>query len=148
MGRRPCAGVASARLSGSLLERAGWVAAARKGDWARLPDMLAYLSRDDRNPVFAASLLRLIRGCPSSEKWPAIIAALEDDAPLVRSAAAEALDGFVTAASVDALMKACRDEYRLVGSMQPQAFRPSPRASLNRMTSSPSSRHRRNGLLR
>lgn len=97
-----------------LLERAGWVAAARKGDWARLPDMLAYLSRDDRNPVFAASLLRLIRGCPSSEKWPAIIAALEDDAPLVRSAAAEALDGFVTAASVDALMKACRDEYRLV----------------------------------
>ena len=72
-----------------LLERAGWVAAARKGDWARLPDMLAYLSRDDRNPVFAASLLRLIRGCPSSEKWPAIIAALEDDAPLVRSAAAE-----------------------------------------------------------
>ncbi len=97
-----------------LLERAGWIAAARKGDWSRLPDMLAYLSRDDRNPIFVASLLRLLRGCPSSEKWPAIIAALDDDSPLVRSAAAEALDGFVTADSVKALMKACRDEYRLV----------------------------------
>jgi len=57
----------------------------------------------------------LLSGCESQAKWPVIIKVLKEDAsPLVRSAAAQTLDGYVTSESVRALAKATSDEYRLV----------------------------------
>ena len=48
-----------------VLERAALVDAARRGDWRRLGDILAYIGSKDRDEVFAASLIRLLHGCES-----------------------------------------------------------------------------------
>ncbi|MHC4238542.1 MAG: tetratricopeptide repeat protein [Planctomycetota bacterium] len=97
------------------LEAAGLIDAARKQDWSRLSDMLAYIGHRDRDEVFTTSLIRLVRSCDSDKKWPVVIKALnEDSSPLVRAAAAEVLDGHLTGESFEALLKAVADEYRLV----------------------------------
>jgi tetratricopeptide (TPR) repeat protein len=99
----------------SALYPAGLVAAARKPDWNRLDDMLAYLTREDRDEIFATSLVRLLRGCESDKKWPVISKLLiNDSSPLVRAAAAEGLDNYYTTNSLQALIDATQDEYRLV----------------------------------
>lgn len=98
-----------------VLERAALVDAARRGDWRRLGDILAYIGSKDRDEVFAASLIRLLHHCESQAKWPVMIKALqEDSSPLVRAAAAQALDGYVTDESVRALAKATADGHLLV----------------------------------
>jgi tetratricopeptide (TPR) repeat protein len=98
-----------------VLERAALIEAARRGDWKALRDILAYIGSKDRDEVFAASLLRLLRGCPAPGKWPAAIRALQEDrSPLVRAAAAQMLEGCTTADSIEALAQATTDEYRLV----------------------------------
>jgi len=97
-----------------ILARARLVDSARRGDWTALPDMLAYLQKPDRDEVHAASLVRLLRACEHSQKWPVLIRALQDPSPLVRAAAAEALDAHITPDSLPALLNATRDEYRLV----------------------------------
>jgi Tfp pilus assembly protein PilF len=98
-----------------VLERAALVDAARRGDWRRLGDILAYIGSKDRDEVFAASLIRLLHRCESQAKWPVMIKALqEDSSPLVRAAAAQALDGYVTDESVRALAKATADGHLLV----------------------------------
>ena len=99
----------------SALYPAGLVAAARKQDWTRLDDMLAYLTREDRDEIFATSLVRLLHGCESDKKWPVICKILRNDSsPLVRAAAAEGLDNYYTTNSLQALIDATQDEYRLV----------------------------------
>jgi tetratricopeptide (TPR) repeat protein len=97
-----------------VLYRAGLINAARKGDWTRLSEMLAYVTSPDRDEVFATGLIRLLRACPDARKWPAIVEALRDPSPLVRAAAAEALDGYVTAETLPVLLDATKDEFRLV----------------------------------
>jgi len=98
-----------------ILERAALVEAARRGDWRRLSAMLAYIGSKDRDEIVAASLVRLLYRCESPAKWSVVIKALqEDSSPLVRSVAAQTLDGYVTEESVRALAKATTDEYRLV----------------------------------
>ncbi len=97
-----------------VLQRAGLIAAARKADWSQLPDMLAYIADPKRDEVYTTSLLRLLRRCEIDTKWPAIIRALDDPSPLVRGAAAETLDGYITPDSLHPLLKATRDEFRLV----------------------------------
>jgi len=98
-----------------VLERAALVDAGRRGDWRRLGDILAYIGSKNRDEVVAASLIRLLYSCDSRAKWPAVAKALrEDTSPLVRAAAAQALDGHVTGESVGALAKATADEYLLV----------------------------------
>lgn len=99
---------------GEVLERASLIDAARKGDWSRLDAMLAHLARPGRDEIFAASLLRLLRRCERQEKWPAVLAALEDPSPLVRAAAAEALAGSNHPQRLQALLRAVGDEFRLV----------------------------------
>ena len=80
-----------------VLDRAALVDAARRGDWRRLDAILAYIGSKDRDEIFAASLIRLLYRCESPAKWPVVIKALqEDSSPLVRAAAAQALDGYVT----------------------------------------------------
>lgn len=96
------------------LEQAGLIDAARKRDWTKLPDMLTYLGGPNRDEIYATSLVRLLRACPDDSKWPAIIKSMKDASPLVRSAAAETLDGYCTRESVGALLDGTRDEYRLV----------------------------------
>ncbi|MHC4665518.1 MAG: tetratricopeptide repeat protein [Planctomycetota bacterium] len=99
----------------ATLKVAGLVDTARRQDWSHLSDMLAYVERKDRDEVFATSLIRLVRSCDSDRKWPVVIKALNgDSSPLVRAAAAEVLDGYLTAESLKALLKAAGDEYRLV----------------------------------
>jgi tetratricopeptide (TPR) repeat protein len=98
-----------------VLELASLLDATRKDDWSRLDDVLEYVRREDRDEVIAASLVRLTRSCESGKKWPAITRILNDDpSPLVRAAAAEALDGYLARESLEALLKGARDEYRLV----------------------------------
>jgi tetratricopeptide (TPR) repeat protein len=98
----------------TVLRAAGLVDAARKRDWKKLPEMLAYLEEKDRDEIVATSLIRLLRNCPDGKKWPAFVKTLSDPSPLVRSAAAAALAGHVTAQSIHPLLAATRDPYRLV----------------------------------
>jgi tetratricopeptide (TPR) repeat protein len=99
----------------SVLEQASFVDKARRGNWERLEAILEYIGSQDRDEVVATSLLRLLSGCESQTRWPVVIQVLREDAsPLVRAAAAQTLDGYVTAESIRALAKATNDEYRLV----------------------------------
>jgi Flp pilus assembly protein TadD len=98
-----------------VLERAALVAAARRGDWHRLGEILACIGSKDRDEVFAASLIRLLHGCQIPTKWPVLIKALaEDSSPLVRAAAAQTLEGGATPESLSALARATTDGYLLV----------------------------------
>jgi Tfp pilus assembly protein PilF len=87
---------------------------ARKGQWGRLPEMLAEITKKDNNLVYRNSLVRTLAGCDDPRKWPALIRALKDPSPLVRGSAASALQGRMTRESVEALLAAASDESRLV----------------------------------
>jgi pentatricopeptide repeat protein len=99
----------------SILKLGHLVQQARVNDWTNLSDMLKYLRSDNRDEVFAASLIRLMINCESEKKWPVLIKLLkEDSSPLVRASATDALDRYYTPDSIKALLAATRDEYRLV----------------------------------
>ncbi|MEW6747540.1 MAG: tetratricopeptide repeat protein [Planctomycetota bacterium] len=95
-----------------VLHRAGLIAAARKGEWQRLPEMLDLLASDECDEILAASLVRLLGSCPDERKWANIVTALNHRSPLVRASAAEALG--LTPETVSALLVATADEYRFV----------------------------------
>ncbi len=98
-----------------ILLQAGLIDAARRGDWSRLDAILAYIGSKERDEVFAASLIRLLHRCQSQAKWPVLTKALQEDpSPLVRAAAAQAMEGYITPESLKALAKATADGYRLV----------------------------------
>ena len=97
-----------------VLERAALIAAARKGDWTKLPDILAYLSRPDREEIQTVSLVRLLANCPADDKWPVLRKLADDPSPLVRASVAEALGERLDQANAAALLKAVGDDYRLV----------------------------------
>jgi len=97
-----------------VLRLGSLIAAARQRDWKRLPEMLDYLTSADRDEVFAAALVRLVRACEDERKWPALLKTLKDQSPLVRASAAEALDGLATREAITALLTATADDYRLV----------------------------------
>jgi tetratricopeptide (TPR) repeat protein len=113
-----------------VLERAALIDAARKEDWKKLPDILAYLARPDREEMQTASLVRLLANCPSDDKWPALRKLMADPSPLVRASTAEALGQRLDTANVAALMKATADDYRLVRVRAATALAPAPEASL------------------
>ncbi len=98
-----------------VLDVASLVDGARRSDWGRLDQMLAYVGSARRDEVFAASLIRSLRACESEKKWPVVIQALTEDAsPLMRAAAAQTLEGHLTEKSLASLAKATGDTYRLV----------------------------------
>ena len=97
-----------------VLRRAGLIEAARKRDWQKLPEMLAYMTSPERDEVFAASLLRLTMDAPDEGVSPALLKAIQDPSPLVRAAAAEALGVRASRESFQALVIAAGDSYRLV----------------------------------
>jgi hypothetical protein len=113
-----------------VLNRAGLVDAGRKRDWSRLSEMLAYITDEDRDEIYTASLIRLLELCDTDGKWPAILKALEDPSPLVRSAAATALAGNLSPETRDALLRATEDKYRLVRTRAAAALAIYPRDRL------------------
>ncbi|MHB1036824.1 MAG: tetratricopeptide repeat protein [Pirellulales bacterium] len=97
-----------------VLHVAGLVDAARKGQWAKLPEILAYLENKKSDVVFKNSLVRALRPCEDMRKWPVLLALLKDPSPLVRSSAAAALGDRLTPETVAGLVAAAGDDYRLV----------------------------------
>jgi tetratricopeptide (TPR) repeat protein len=91
------------------------VQALRNGDWDQLPAVLDYIEDPQSDPLFATSMIRLLP--PSRDPHHHSILrrlTLEADHPLVRSAAAAALDGDNTPDDRPALLTALSDEIRLV----------------------------------
>jgi tetratricopeptide (TPR) repeat protein len=97
-----------------VLQRAALIAAARKRDWSRLPDMVKYLTGPERGEIQAAALIQLLRGCEDEAKWAGIKPCLADASPLVRAAAVEALGDPLRPETIGLLLGAVRDEFRLV----------------------------------
>jgi tetratricopeptide (TPR) repeat protein len=97
-----------------VLHRASLIDAARKRDWSRLPDMLAYIQREDRDEVFSASLIRLLRSCDDETVGPAMIKTVKDPSPLIRAAAVEYMAQYPSRETAAALLTATRDDSRLV----------------------------------
>jgi tetratricopeptide (TPR) repeat protein len=98
-----------------VLFRAGLIDAARKQEWTRLDEMLAYITGKDRDEVFAASLVRLLRACSAERKWPVLLKTLKDTSPLVRASAAAALtDGISIPGVITGLLETVNDDYKLV----------------------------------
>jgi tetratricopeptide (TPR) repeat protein len=99
----------------STLELGRLVQETRINNWSHFSDVLKYLVSEERDEVFAVSLIRLMLSFESEKKWPVLIKLLkEDPSPLVRAASADGLDRYYTQDSVNALLAATGDEYRLV----------------------------------
>ena len=97
-----------------VLERAALIAAARKQDWKKLPDILAHLARPDREEVETVSLIRLLANSVADEQWPVLRSLMADPSPLVRASAAEGLGQRLDEPNIEALCKATGDDFRLV----------------------------------
>ncbi|SPF33790.1 Tfp pilus assembly protein PilF [Syntrophobacter sp. SbD1] len=97
-----------------VLKRAALIDGARKRDWNQLPAMLDYITSNDRDEIFATSLIRLVPSSGDPRVVPMLIEAVRDPSPLVRSAAATALQNVRTKEAVQALVEATGDDYRLV----------------------------------
>ncbi|MCP4454108.1 MAG: ammonia-forming cytochrome c nitrite reductase subunit c552, partial [Planctomycetes bacterium] len=68
---------------------------ARHGLWKNLDTMLATIQEANRDEIYATSFIRTLVTCEDNRKWPVLIDTLKKDpSPLVRSAAATALDGY------------------------------------------------------
>jgi len=88
---------------------------ARKGNWAKLPEIIAFLSDTNSDPVVTTSLLRLLASCPDARKWDAIRRCAGHSSPLVRSSVADLMsEASGTSANRVTLLNALRDDYRLV----------------------------------
>jgi tetratricopeptide (TPR) repeat protein len=96
------------------IQRGELIDAARKRDWTRLPEMLAYIQDKDRDEVFSASLIRLLRACPNRSIWPVIREAAKDPSPLVRSSAVESLRRVSSKKNIRIVLDAAGDDVRLV----------------------------------
>ena len=97
-----------------VLKRAALIDGARKRDWKQLPAMLDYITSKDRDEVFATSLIRLVQASGDAHILPILLKSIKDPSPLVRGAAADALQHVQTREAVQALVTATGDDYRLV----------------------------------
>ncbi len=91
-----------------------YVRESRKREWSKLLEMLDYISSKDRDEVFATSLIRMIPASGDSRIVPVLYKAIKDPSPLVRAAAADALQHVQTIEAFEALVDATEDDYRLV----------------------------------
>lgn len=114
-----------------VLHRASLIDAARRLDWKKLPAMLEYLGREDHDPVYAASLIRLLRPCTDDGKWLFLIRAVSDRSPLVRASAAESLGDRIDFETMKALRVAVQDKSRLVRIRAASAMAEIPRNLLD-----------------
>jgi Flp pilus assembly protein TadD len=103
------------QVTAPTLHWAGLIAAARREDWSRLPEMLDYIQRTNREEVATVALLRLSVACPNPAKWPVLKSVVRvDPSPYVRAAAVVACQGNLSPDNVAVLLKAVRDDFRLV----------------------------------
>lgn len=114
-----------------VLLRASLIDAARRRDWKKFPAMLEYLESKNRDAVFAASLIRMLRPCDDGRKWPVLIRALEDPSPLVRASAAESLGDRIDDETIKALSVAIQDKSRVVRVRAASAMAAIPRNLLD-----------------
>ncbi len=115
----------------AAMDRAHLIDDARKRKWNRAPAMLAALRDAKSNPVFTASLLRLLRTWDDSRKLPVAIEKLQDASPLVRAAAAASLADSIAESSVQAaLFRATADDFRLVRIRAAASLAPMPPESI------------------
>jgi tetratricopeptide (TPR) repeat protein len=112
------------------LRWAGLVESARRGDWSQSAAMLAYIADTNRTEMVAVALIRLLRTCPDNAKWPVLTLALSDSSALVRATAAAGLDGHFEDQALAALLRATRDDIRLVRIRAAQALAAYPAARL------------------
>ncbi len=87
---------------------------ARENTWDNIDKMCQLIDENKNGEVVTTSFIRLLINCPNEIKWKTIIGAMNNTSPLVRSAAAEGLTGYLNLSAKNALVKACSDEYRLV----------------------------------
>jgi tetratricopeptide (TPR) repeat protein len=97
-----------------VLKRAALIDAARKRDWTKLPEMIAYIGDPGHEAIFAAALIRLIPPTQDRRLQKTLSGAAGDPSPLVRGAAVQALGLMPTPESLQTLIAATGDEYRLV----------------------------------
>ena len=98
-----------------LLERATLIDMARKGNWTKLPEMLAYITDPQRDEIFATSLIRLIPPALKQEVGKTLRMAAQDPSPLVRGAAVLSLGAIgPSAENLQVLVAATGDDFRLV----------------------------------
>jgi len=96
------------------LRRARLIDAARKNDWSKLPEILAYIKSPSAGEIYKASFLRLLGSCEDEKIWPVIRSAAGDSSPLVRTAAVDMLSLRPDPENRNVLLKAVRDDYRVV----------------------------------
>jgi Flp pilus assembly protein TadD len=97
------------------VERALLVQAMRNDDWEKLPDVMDYIANPESDFLFKTTLIRMLPSNLTPEQRQVIYnVILEDAHPLVRSAAATALDADQVAEDHPTLFKALSDPYRLV----------------------------------
>jgi Tfp pilus assembly protein PilF len=104
---------------------------ARQGNWTHLDEMLAVISGPDRDQIVATSLIRILQNCPDPRKWPALRIAMADGSPLVRSAAATQLRDDSNTETVQLLLKALTDDFRIVRISAASGLQRYPRARLS-----------------
>ena len=110
-----------------VLEIASLVDQARKGNWAKLSDMMAYLKRPDKDEVFANSLVRLLRGHHDERIGALLVKLLENDpSPMIRASAADGLQSYLDAETIASLAKAAKDPYRVVRTRMAPTLAPVP----------------------
>jgi tetratricopeptide (TPR) repeat protein len=97
-----------------VLKRAELVESARKRDWKQLAPILNYITGKSRDEIVATSLIRMVPASGDPRVAAALLEAIRDPSPLVRSAATVALQNVPTKDAVQALAEAAGDEYRLV----------------------------------
>jgi tetratricopeptide (TPR) repeat protein len=97
-----------------VLKRAALIEEARKRDWKELPAMFDAITGRDRDLVLATSLIRLVSSSGDPRTGPMLLKAMKDPSPLVRGAAAEALQHWPSREAAQSLVTAAGDDYRLV----------------------------------
>ncbi len=97
-----------------VLKRTALIDAARKRDWTKLTEMLTYIQSEDRDEVFATSLIRLISPVQDQIVLTVLLTSAKDPSPLVRAAAVQTLGLMPSTESLQVLIEATGDEYRLV----------------------------------
>ncbi len=98
----------------TVLAQSALIDLARKRDWSKLPEILAYIEDPNHNSVFAASLIRLLSQCPDSRKFAVMRIALKDPSPMVRASAVNVLAEHLDASTAFVLVEYAKDNSRLV----------------------------------
>ncbi|MCF8360874.1 MAG: ammonia-forming cytochrome c nitrite reductase subunit c552 [Prolixibacteraceae bacterium] len=87
---------------------------ARNNNFDNLDEMLLMANNPDVNVIFRNSMIRLLMNANRPECKRTFLEALEDESPLIRASAAEALQFFIDEEAKKALLSAATDSMRVV----------------------------------